>query len=94
MKNLGMLLTSVFMTVAGKLLTAFGVAAISYVGLDYMQGKFINWFQQSISSIPTDALQIFYIAGGGVALNWFFGAFAFVASLKSLSHFGTILGSK
>lgn len=82
----GTLLTSVLMTAAGKIISALGVGFVSYTGLDYIQGRFASWISTQLGSFPADALQIFYIAGGGVALNWFFGAFAFVASLKATSH--------
>lgn len=93
MKSLALLLTSVLMSFAGKIIMALGLSVISYTGFDFMQSRFINWFEQSLGSFPADALQIFYIAGGGVALNWFFGAFTFIVSLKSLSYLGTVFKS-
>ncbi|QRQ83404.1 DUF2523 domain-containing protein [Paralysiella testudinis] len=81
-----MMLTSVLMTFAGKVISALGVGFVSYVGLDYMQGKFAGWISTQLGNIPADALQIFYISGGGVALNWFFGAFTFIASLKATAQ--------
>lgn len=81
--NLGSVLTGVLMSVAGKLITALGVGFVSYAGLNLLQNKFAGWLQTQMGAIPADALQIFYIAGGGVALNWLFGAFAFINTLKA-----------
>ena len=39
----------------------------------------------------SDYMQIFYIGGGGVFLNWIFGAVAFIASIKSMSHLTAIM---
>ena len=66
--NLGSVLTGVLMSVAGKLITALGVGFVSYAGLNLLQNKFAGWLQTQMGAIPADALQIFYIAGGGVAL--------------------------
>lgn len=51
-----------------------------------MQAKFASYIQQQLGNIPADALQIFYMAGGGVFLNWIFGAVAFIATIKTTSH--------
>lgn len=83
MKSIASVLMSVFMSAAGKLILAFGVGFVSYAGLNLMQNKFAAYLQTQISSIPFNALQIFYISGGGVVLNWLFGAFAFIATLKA-----------
>lgn len=84
--SLGTVFTSVFMTVAGKLITALGVGFFSYKGIDYMQGKFANWISSQIGAFPADAMQIFYISGGGVVLNWIFGAITFIATIKATGH--------
>lgn len=84
--SIGGMMTAVLMSVAGKLITALGVGFVSYAGLDYMQGKFTNWLLNHMGSIPADILQIFYIFGGGVVLNWIFGAVTFIATVKGTSH--------
>lgn len=81
--NLGSVLTGVLMSVAGKLITALGVGFVSYAGLNLLQNKFAGWLQTQMGAIPADALQIFYIAGGGVVLNWLFGTFAFISTIKA-----------
>ena len=59
---------------------------VNVTGIDYLQSKFAAWILQQLGNFPADALQIFYIGGGGVFLNWIFGAIAFIASIKATSH--------
>lgn len=81
----GRLITSVLMTVAGKVIAALGLSFVSYVGLNELQKYLLDAVQTQIGGLPQDGLQIAYIAGLGVALNWIFGTFAFIVSIKSLS---------
>lgn len=92
--SIGAILTGVLMTTAGKIMSALGLSFISYAAANVLQQRFASWLAGSVSSFPTDALQIFYIAGGGVVLNWFFGSLAFVASLKSTAHLSAVLKNK
>ncbi|QEY25503.1 DUF2523 family protein [Neisseria zalophi] len=81
----GKLITGVLMSVAGRLIAALGLSFVSYVGLNEIQGYLLNQVQTQIGGIPNDALQLAYIAGMGVVLNWIFGTFAFIASMKTMS---------
>jgi putative membrane protein len=90
----GQLITSVLMTVAGKVIAALGLSFISYVGLNEIQGYLLSHVQAQIGGLPSDAMNLAYIAGIGVCLNWIFGTFAFVTSLKSLSKLSTAIGRK
>ena len=73
------------MTVAGRLIAAFGLSFVTYVGLNEVQSRIVAAIAENLNSIPKEALQIAYIAGLGVVLNWIIGAFAFVISTKSLT---------
>ena len=90
----GVLITSVLMTVAGRIIAALGLSFMSYVGLNEIQGYFLGIVSEQIGGLPNDALQIAYIAGIGVCLNWIFGTFAFVTSLKSLSKLSAVISKK
>lgn len=81
----GKLLTGVLTTVAGKIIAALGLSFVSYVGLNEVQGYLLDTVQSQIGGIPDVALNLAYIAGLGVCLNWIFGTFAFVTSLKAMS---------
>ena len=92
--NLGTILTSVLMTVAGRLVAALGVSTVSYIGLNEIQKRIVSAVAQNIDSLPKEALQLIYIAGWGVCLNWIMGAFAFVISVKSLSRLSAGISKK
>lgn len=81
----GRLLTSVLTTVSGKVISALGLSFISYVGFNEIQGYLLSTVQNQIGGIPDIALNLAYIAGLGVCLNWIFGTFAFITSLKTMS---------
>ena len=82
------------MTVAGRIIAALGLSFVSYVGLNELQSYFVSIISQQLGGLPDDAIQIAYIAGVGVALNWIFGTFAFVASLKTLSKLSAAVSKK
>ncbi|WP_373700681.1 DUF2523 domain-containing protein [Neisseria dentiae] len=90
----GHLITSVLMTVAGKIIAALGLSFISYVGLNEIQDYLLSHVQEQVGGIPSDAMNLAYIAGLGVCLNWIFGTFAFVTSLKSLSKLSAAVSRK
>lgn len=90
----GQLITSVLMTVAGRIIAAFGLSFVSYVGMNEIQQFLMEAINAQIGGFPDEALQIVMIAGLGVMLNWIFGAFAFVVSIKSLSKLSTIVSQK
>ena len=92
--SIGTMLTSVLMTVAGKLIAALGIGAVTYTGLDIIQRKFIQQALSGWNALPSDALQILLIGGVGTALNWVFGAVAFVVTYRSVSKLGTIMKGK
>lgn len=82
------------MTLAGRIISALGISVVSYVGLDRIQTYFAKEIVGQIGKFPQEALQIMYIAGFGVVLNWIFGAFTFVVSVKSLKKLSTIVAQK
>ena len=47
-----------------------------------------------MNNVPPEVLQIFYLAGGGVALNWIFGATSFALGLSAVSKVGSIFKAK
>ena len=88
------LLTSVLTTVAGKIMSAVGLSFITYVGLDALQNQLMQAVSQQIGGLTDDSLQVLYILGIGVCLNWIFGTFTFIASLKTMSKLSAIMASK
>lgn len=88
------LITAVLMTVAGRVVAALGLSFVSYVGLNELQGYLLQVVAANLGGIPSDALQLLYIAGLGVCLNWIFGTFAFIASIRSMSKLSAGLSKK
>lgn len=92
--SFGMIITAALMSTAGKLITAFGVGAITYTGLSVIQQRFVSTALQNWQSLPSDAIQVLLIGGVGVALNWVFGAIAFIVTYKSAAKFGILMKGK
>lgn len=90
----GMMITAALMSTAGKLITALGIGAVTYTGLDIMQRQFTSYALSQWQNLPVDGLQIIMIAGIGVALNWVFGAIAFIVAYKSVSKIGLLMKGK
>lgn len=88
------LLTSVLTTIAGKIMSAVGLSFITYVGLDALQNQLMQAVSQQVGGLTEDSLQVLYILGIGVCLNWIFGTFTFIASLKTMSKLSAIMASK
>nr|DAY39176.1 MAG TPA: Minor Head Virion Protein G6P [Inoviridae sp.] len=88
------LLGQLLVTLIGQIIVALGVSAITYVGFDQLQQMFLNHIKSSMGGADAAAIQIFYIAGGGEALNWIFGATSFALALSSVSKLGTSFKKK
>lgn len=82
------------MTVVGRIVAAFGLTAITYVGFDVLIGQFKDKIQEWVSLIPEAMLQLFYMSGGGVVLNILFGMMTFIVTFKGMSKLTTVLGRK
>lgn len=81
----GRLITGVLMNVAGRIIAALGLSFVSYVGINEVQAFLLAEVEKHIGGVPADALNLAYIAGIGVCLNWVFGTFAFITSIKAVS---------
>lgn len=82
------------MSVSGRVLTALGLSFVTVTGFRSLQSYFIGQIQNHIGGFPEDALQIAYIMGFGVMLNWMFGAFAFVTTIKGFKKLSTMIQNK
>lgn len=92
--NWGTLITSVLMSVAGRVLTAIGLSFVTVTGFQSLQSYFVNAIMNRLGGFPEDALQIIYIMGFGVMLNWIFGAFTFITTIKGFKKLSTIIQNK
>lgn len=68
-----------------RFITAIGLTAVSFVGLDMLIREFKSEIKQLLLAVPNGALQLFYLAGGGVVLNILFGCLTFFVTFKSMS---------
>lgn len=93
MKLLAALLP-LLLSVAGRIIAALGITAVTYVGFDIIIQRFQNEIVSSMSGAPLALLQLFYLSGGGVVLNVFFGAMAFILSYKQFTRLATSLQKK
>ena len=87
-------LIPLLMSVAGRILTALGLMAVTYAGVDRLVAKFQHAIQESVTGAPQAMLQLFYISGGGTVLNILFGAIAFILSFKQMTKLATSIGKK
>lgn len=92
--NWATLITSVLMSVAGRIITAIGLSFVTVTGFEVMQQYFAQAVIENIGGIPQDALQIAYLMGFGAILNWIFGTFTFIASVKGFKKLSTIIQPK
>ncbi|ULJ62384.1 DUF2523 domain-containing protein [Wielerella bovis] len=88
MKFLAALIPSL-MNLVIKILTLFGFTFLTYVGLDKIVFMFKSEIASYVNGVPADMLQLFYLAGGGAALNIIFGGFSFWLSVQILSKLTT-----
>ena len=79
------------MSVAGRILSAIGLSFVTVTGFQSLQSYFVQQVQNHIGGFSQDALQIVYIMGFGVMLNWIFGAFTFIATIKGFKKLSTII---
>lgn len=79
------LFINALMTLIGKIIVAFGLTFVSYIGLDMIVNNFKTEIRELISYAPQGALQLFYLSGGGTVLNIIFGCFTFFVAFKSLT---------
>ncbi|MDK4581524.1 DUF2523 family protein [Kingella kingae] len=54
----------------------------------------MNYLVSSVGRMPSEALQIFYLAGGGVALNYIIGAVTFSLGLVSMGKLSSVFNRK
>lgn len=93
MKLLAALLP-LLLSVAGRIMTALGLMAVTYKGVDIMVSRFQQAITDSVTGVPQAMLQLFYISGGGTVLNILFGAIAFILSFKQMTKLATAIGKK
>ncbi len=77
------------MSVAGRILTALGLMAVTYSGVDRLVAHFQQAITSSITRAAPQAMLQLFISGGGTVLNILFGAIAFILSFKQMTKLAT-----
>ena len=88
------LLSRLLTSLIGQIFIALGISAVTYKGVEKLQAYFVRMMQDEMGRFPSEALQLFYMAGGGVALNWIFGAVAFAFTFTATTKIGIVLKGK
>ena len=68
-----------------RLLSAFGVAAVTYAGYSVAMTTFKDYIVQNMQSMPVDILNLLLISGFGQGLGYIFGAFAFKVAMTTIN---------
>lgn len=72
--KLGTWLLALMQPLLAKIMVSLGFSVVSIVGLQAALAGLKTQFTNSVNSMPADAIQLFLIGGGGVALGILFGA--------------------
>ena len=92
MPALASFLLGIVASLVGRVLVALGFSVVTIVGFDAAIGKVKDLVYNSTYALPADAMQLFFLAGGGVALNIIFGAITFRLSLWSITKSVQLVG--
>ena len=80
--------------IIAQLLVALGITLVTYKGIENLLADFKNQITSNITGAPQDALQIFYIAGGGKALNIVLGGLTFYVAMAGVTKLTSRIGKK
>lgn len=79
-------------SVVGRILLSLGMSVVTIVGMEYAIGSLKQAVVSGANSLPADVLNLFLLAGGGVAINIIFGAVAFRVTLWGIMSSKKVLG--
>lgn len=79
-------------SIVGRVLASLGMSVITIKGVDAAIGQLKNLVSGSVSALPGDALALFLMAGGGIAINLWFAAISFRLAYWSLTRVTRIVG--
>ncbi|XXQ68520.1 DUF2523 domain-containing protein [Neisseriaceae bacterium B1] len=80
--------------IIAQLLVALGITAVTYNGIEPIFANFRHQITANLTGAPQDALQLFYIAGGGTALNIMLGGLTFYVTMTGVSKITSRIGKK
>lgn len=78
----------------GQFLVALGITAVTYQGMEHLLANFKQQITANITGLPNDFLQLFYLSGGGVALNIILGGLTFYVTMSGVTKLTSRIGKK
>ncbi len=69
-----------------RLIAAFGITIVSYIGYVYFINELKGYVASSVSSMPADLYQLFLMTGAGTGLGWLFSALMFRVTSQMLKR--------
>ncbi|BEP55047.1 hypothetical protein GmRootV118_22910 [Variovorax sp. V118] len=91
--KLGTFLLSLLQPALAKILLSLGFSVVSIIGMQALLTQLKTSLVSSFSSLPADALSMFLLGGGGIALGIIFGALTTKLLLWQIQRSTQILGS-
>lgn len=90
--KIGTWLLSLVSPFLARVLTALGFSIVTIVGMEAVIDQVKSLVTGGVNSLPSDALNIFLLAGGGKALGMILGAIATKVMLWQIQSATKILG--
>lgn len=93
MSSLAQLLLRLVGPIVARVLAALGLSLLTVKGADIAVDRLKTIVVEGANGLPSQALSLFLLAGGGVALNMIFGAITFRVVYWGLSKGARMLGA-
>ncbi len=79
-------------SMVGRVLASLGFSVVVISGVEASIGALKSLVVNSANTLPADVMQLFLLAGGGVALNIIMGAVSFRVALWAITKSVSVLG--
>lgn len=90
--KIGTFLLALVQPIISRVLAALGLSVVTIVGTDQVLQALRNQLQSSFAGLPVDMLNLFLLAGGGLAMGMILGAIATRFLLWQIQRSTQILG--
>lgn len=90
--KIGTWLLALVQPIIGRILAALGFSLVTIVGMQVVIDQVKTMVKSGVSSMPSDMLNIFLLAGGGTALGMILGAIATKVMLWQIQSATKLLG--
>lgn len=85
-------LISIVGSIVGRVLASLGLSVVTIRGVDKAIGLLRGNLVNAVNALPSDMLNIFLMAGGGIAVNLMFAAITFRISYWGITKVVRIVG--